>query len=206
MARGRLVDRSRAFLTTGTTLAAFRIPGYPALWVSGAAAAVGWSVSFVAVGWITLQVSDSPLAVAATFAVRLLPALLLGIPLGALVDRYDRRLALIAVNILSLLAMLGVAGIAFAGLLGLPEILATSLVLGTLDTLRGTANQSYAVDLAGPQGATNAIALGNLGGALLGSVGAIVGGIVLEEYGPGATFVVAIKRLPTNPLQPAVIS
>jgi MFS family permease len=191
VARGRLVDRSRAFLSTGSTLAAFRIPGYPALWVSGAAAAVGWSVSFVAVGWITLQVSDSPLAVAATFAVRLLPALLLGIPLGALVDRYDRRMTLITVNVLSLIAMLAVAGIAFADQLGLPEILATSLVLGTFDTLRGTANQSYAVDLAGPQGATNAIALGNLGGALLGSVGAIIGGIVLEEYGPGATFVVA---------------
>ena len=191
LARGRLVDRSRAFLTTGSTLAAFRIPGYPAMWVSGAAGAVGWSVSFVAVGWITLEVSDSALAVAFTFAARLIPALLLGIPLGALVDRFDRRKTLITVNLLSFAAMVGVAGLAFDDRLGLPEILVTSLVLGVFDTLRGTANGSYAVDLAGPEGAMNAIALGSLGGALLGSVGAYLGGVVLEEYGPGATFLVA---------------
>ena len=64
-------------------------------------------------------------------------------------------------------------------------------MLGVFDTLRGTANGSYAVDLAGPEGAMNAIALGSLGGALLGSVGAYLGGVVLELYGPGSTFLVA---------------
>ena len=191
MAGGRIRDRSRAFLTTGSTLAAFRIPGYKALWVSTAAGAVGWSVSFVAVGWITLLVSDSALAVSATFAARLVPALLLGIPLGALVDRFDRRRTLITVNLLSFAAMLGVAGLAFTDRLDLVAILVTSVVLGVFDTLRGTANGSYAVDLAGPEGATNAIALGNLGGALLGSVGSYLGGVVLEGSGPGATFLVA---------------
>jgi hypothetical protein len=42
----------------------------------------GRSVTQVALGWITLAASDSILAVGATFAVRVLPALLLGIPLG----------------------------------------------------------------------------------------------------------------------------
>ena len=187
----RLRDRSRAFLTTGSTLAAFRIPGYPALWVSTAAGAIGWSVSFVAVGWIALLVSDSPFAVALTFAARVGPALVLGIPLGAVVDRFDRRLTLVTVHVLTFTLMLVVAGLAVAGRLGLIEILATSVVLGVFDTIRGTANQSYAVDLAGPAGATNAIALGNLGGALLGAGGSVLGGIVLETSGPGPTFALA---------------
>jgi MFS family permease len=191
VARGRLRDRTRAFLTAGNTLAAFRIPGYAALWVSGTAAAVGWSVSFVAIGWITLQVSDSPLAVSLTFAARLVPALVLGIPLGALVDRFDRRLTLVLVNALSFVAMLVVAGLAATANLGLVEILAASLGLGVLDTVRGTANQSYAFDLAGPDGATNAIALGNLGGQAVGSVASVIGGVVLDAYGPASTFALA---------------
>jgi MFS family permease len=188
---GRLRDRSRAFLTTGSTLAAFRIPGYPALWVSSAAGAVGWSVSFVAVGWIALLLSGSPFVVALTFAARVGPALVLGIPLGAVVDRFDRRLTLVTVHILIFALTLGIAGLAIAGRLGLIEILATSVVMGAFDTVRGTANQSYAVDLAGPAGATNAIALGNLGGALIGSGASVLGGIVLETSGPGATFALA---------------
>ena len=178
----RLRDRSRAFLTTGSTLAAFRIPGYPALWVSSAAGAIGWSVSFVAVGWIALLVSNSPFVVGLAFAARVGPALVLGIPLGAVVDRFDRRITLITVHFVIFALMLGIAGLAVAGRLGLVEILGTSVILGGLDTIRGTANQSYAVDLAGPAGATNAIALGNLGGALVGAGASVLGGVVLASH------------------------
>ena len=87
----RLRARSRAAFLTGPTLAAFRIPGYPALWLAGRGGRFGWAVSLVAIAWITLQVSNSAFAVGATFAARLLPALLFGIPLGSLVDRFDRR-------------------------------------------------------------------------------------------------------------------
>src|SRR5438105_14056198 len=140
----RLRDRSRAFLSTGSTLAAFRIPGYWALWVSSAAGAIGWSVSFVAVGWIALVVSNSPFVVGLAFAARVGPALVLGIPLGAVVDRFDRRVTLVSVHFVIFALMLGIAGLAVAGRLGLVEILGTSVVLGGLDTIRGTANQSYA--------------------------------------------------------------
>ena len=86
-----LRTRSAAALASSVTLAAFRVPGYPALWLSGAAAGFAWSVTQVAIGWLTLAASDSILAVGATFAIRLIPALLLGIPIGGLVDRHDRR-------------------------------------------------------------------------------------------------------------------
>jgi MFS family permease len=185
----RLRDRSRALLTTGTTLAAFRIPGYPALWLSTAAGSIGWSVNFVAVGWIVLIVSDSPFAVALAFTARVGPALVLGIPLGAVVDRFDRRQLLITVHMAAFLVTMAFAVLAAIGRLGVVEILGLSVLLGAFDTLRGSANQSYAVDLAGPTGASNAIALGNLGGALLGTGGSILGGVVLEGWGPAATFV-----------------
>ena len=191
MATGGLRAKSRAALSSGATLAAFRVPGYPALWWSGALTAFGWSASMVAVGWITLAVSDSALAVGATFAARLLPSLLLGIPLGSIVDRFDRRATLVVVNVLGTASLLAVAGLAVAGQLGLVELLVLSLGLGIVDTVRGTAGQSYAFDLAGPEGATNAIALGNLAGHLAGTIGAIAGGVALEHVGLSGPFLLA---------------
>ena len=188
MASSGLRARSRAAFLTGPTLAAFRIPGYPVLWLAGWAGGFGWAVSLVAIGWITLEVSNSAFAVGVAFAARLLPALLFGIPLGGLVDRFDRRTTLIVVNALSAASLFGVGLIAVAGHLGLTELLILSLGLGVIDTTRGTAYQSYVFDLAGPEGATNAIALGNMGGAFAGAVGSVTGGIVLEQVGVGATF------------------
>jgi MFS family permease len=176
---------------SGPTLAAFRIPGYLAAWFSGAASAFGWSVSLVAIGWITLQVSNSAFAVGATFAARLLPSLLFGIPMGSLIDRFDRRTTLVVINAVSALMLAAVGLLAVVGHLGLVELLLLSMGLGVIDTSRGAAFQSYAFDLAGPAGATNAIALGNLAGHIAGTVGSVFGGIVLERFGVGNSFMLA---------------
>jgi MFS family permease len=173
------------------TLAAFGIPGYPTLWVSSALSAFGTTVSAIAIGWITLLVSDSAFAVGLVLAARLMPALLLGIPLGSVVDRFDRRRTLITVGILGSVPLSVVAGFSNSGQLGLLELLAVSVVLGIVDTIRGTAAQAYAYDLAGPVAATNAIALANLGGFLLGIVGSIAGGGVLDGLGAGGAFLLA---------------
>jgi MFS family permease len=178
-------------LSSGATLAAFRLPGYRALWLSSAAGSFGWGASLVAIGWLTLQVTDSSFAVGATFAARLLPALVLGIPMGSLIDRFDRRSSLIAVRVAGTLAFLVFAALGFGGGLGLAEILVLSLGLGVIDTTAGTANQSYAFDLAGPAGATNAIALSNMGGQIFSAVGSIAGGIVLEKAGVPWVFILA---------------
>ena len=135
MRLGGLRSRSTAALLAGPTLAAFRLPGYRALWLAGGAGAFGWSISLVAVGWITLLVSDSPFAVGATFAARLLPALLLGIPMGSLVDRFDRRTTLVVVNVLGALA-LGVLKVLAGSLLTLtssnPLLASFAVLVGLL--------------------------------------------------------------------------
>lgn len=191
MARNGLRTRSVAALASSPTLAAFRVAGYPALWLSGAASGLGWSATMVAVGWITLTASDSILAVGATFAVRLVPSLLLGIPLGGLVDRHDRRATLILVNVATMVPLLWAAAVAANGTLALTQLIVLSLALGLVDTLRGTARQTYSFDLVGPAGATNAIALGNLGDFLAGGVGSIASGLALEQLGVASPFILA---------------
>ena len=173
------------------TLAAFAVPGYPIAWASYAASVLGWSASMVAIGWIALQISDSSFAVGATFAARLLPALVLGIPIGAMADRLDRRRTLVVVNVIGGLALAVLALRAGSGPLLLAELLLASVVLGVVDTMRGTMAQSYVVDLAGPARATNALALSNLGAMVFGAAGAALGGVVLDRAGPPAAFLLA---------------
>ena len=173
------------------TLSAFRVPGYAAFWLSSGCGGIGWSVSVIAMAWTALQVSDSSLAVGATFAARLFPALLFGIPFGAFADRLDRRRALIVVNALAAAVLVGLAIRAGAGHLGLADLLFASAILGTADTMRGTLSQTYAVDLAGRAGATNAIALANLGAMSFGAIGAAAGGVVLDRFGASVAFLVA---------------
>ena len=180
-----------AALASSATLASFRVAGYPALWLSGAAAGFGRSATLVAIGWITLVATDSVLVVGATFAIRLLPALILGIPLGGLVDRYDRRATLILVNLVAIIPLVWAAVVATGGTLSVPGLLVLSLALGMIDTLTGTATQTYSVDLVGPTGATNAIALGNLGVYLAGAVGSIAAGIALDRIGVGSPFILS---------------
>jgi MFS family permease len=181
-------------------LAAFRVAGYPALWFSGSAAGLGRSATLVAIGWITLIATDSVLVVGATFAIRLVPALLLGIPLGSLVDRYDRRVTLILVNLVAIVPLVLAAVVTSGGTLGVPGLLALSLALGLIDTINGTATQTYSVDLVGAAGATNAIALGNLGVYLAGAVGSIAAGIALDRVGVDAPFILSAAMVATAAL------
>ena len=159
--------------------------------MSGAAAGFGWSVTQVAIGWITLAASDSILAVGATFALRLVPSLLLGIPLGGLVDRHDRRATLILVHLATIVPLLWVALVAANGTLAVSQLLLLSLALGVADTLRGTATQTYSFDLVGAAGATNALALVNLGVFMAGAVGSVAGGVALERMGVASPFVLS---------------
>jgi MFS family permease len=172
-------------------LAAFRAPGYPALWLSGAAAGFGRSATLVAIGWIALVATDSVLVVGATFAIRLIPSLLFGIPLGGLVDRHDRRATLILANLAAVIPLLVAAGLAGFGTLGVTGLLVLSLALGMIDTTTGAATQTYSVDLVGTSRATNAIALGNLGVFLAGAIGSIAAGIAIERIGLASPFILS---------------
>ena len=150
-----------------------------------------WSVTQVAIGWLTLAASDSILAVGATFAVRLIPALLLGIPIGGFVDRHDRRLTLILVNVAVTVPLVWAAVVATNGTLAVTQLLLLSLALGVVDTLRGTATQTYSFDLVGAAGATNALALVNLGVFTAAGVGSIAGGVAIERLGVASPFILS---------------
>ncbi len=170
---------------------AFEVPGFRSLWLSLSAVGLGTAVGHVAVAWVTLELTNSPFAVASTLAVRLLPLLVLGIPIGSLADRVDRRRLLIVADLIGAAASGAVALVAIAGGLGFGVILVVSLMFGVIDTIRTTTAQAYVYDIVGTRLATSGIALSNLGTQLASSLGAFVGGAVLATAGVPQTFLIA---------------
>ena len=53
--------------------------------------AIGMMGETVVLGWLTLELTDSPLMVGAALGMRMLPLFFVGVPAGALADRFPRR-------------------------------------------------------------------------------------------------------------------
>jgi MFS family permease len=171
--------------------ALFRFAGFPAFWLSLSLGGLASSIAQIALSWTTLELTGSPLGVALTLAVRVVPWLLFGIPLGALSDRVDRRRMIRWTNLIAAGVGLAAALLVLGGALAVPAILVLSFVFGTIDSARIVATQAYAYDLVGAENATGGLALSNLGTALFGSVGALLGGVLIAWGGLGSGFGVA---------------
>lgn len=189
--------------------APFRIPGFAGLWVSASSGSFARIVSQLALSWVTIEATDSPFLVGVVAAARMAPQLVLGIPSGALADWLDRRLLILVANGLTIGLLLGLIGLASGGLLTTPVLIGVSLLYGAMDTVRMSATQSYAYHLVRSARATSGMALTNLGTQLLGTLGGLAGGYVLDQFGSAATFgVVAVAMLVASgallvPVRPA---
>jgi len=75
---------------------------------------------------------------------------------------------------------------------------------GVLDTMRAASTQSYAYDLVRTTRATSGMALMNLGVQLLGTVGGLVGGYTLEQFGAATTFGLVACAMLVAALAPAL--
>ena len=167
-----------------------RRPGFPSWAAAQAGLSISWTVSSIAVSWVTLVVTTDPLAVGAVFATRFIALLLFGIPAGVLADRRDRRRLVITTSVggAAIAAVLAALTLAGDGSIPFAALLAGSFLLGTLDTLRIAAGTTYTVDLVGPALATSGLAIANLVGQLAGIGGNVLGGLVLGSLGLAAAF------------------
>lgn len=181
MAESRLAGRVRL-------PAPFRIPGFAGLWISASSGSFARIITQLALSWITLEATGSPFLVGVVGAARMVPQMVLGIPAGALADRFDRRALIVGSNAATIGLVLLMVVLAVGNWLAPAVLIALSVAYGTLDTLRLTATQSYAYELVRAGRATSGMALTSLGIQLLGTLGGLVGGYTLQEFGNIPTF------------------
>ena len=175
MAENTRVSRPRSALTNMLSAPALRYRGFRLLWLSTVFSSWGFMGEMVILGWVTQVLTDDTFKVGVVLGVRMVPFFLLGVPAGAVADRFDRRHMVSVVNI----AM--AALIAALGLLIMREMVDVWLLAafgfagGCLRAVNMPARQSLAYDIVGGGNVVNGIALMSMGmrvGAIAGSLSA----------------------------------
>ena len=173
------------------TLGAFRIRGYPFLWVNGMSGSIGFMTYNMGQGWLILELTGRPALVGLAPGISGIVMLLLG-PLGGVVtDRMDRRTLLLfsqlSVGSLTLvLGILALAGVSDA--VQLAYIFSLAAVMGAARAVQMPSRGGLTYDLVGPALIVNVVALQFLAINLSGIIGPLTGGFVLGVWGTGPFF------------------
>jgi MFS family permease len=175
-------------LVTAKTLASFRRPGFPFLWLAISLSGFATAATQVSIGWLALELTGSPLAVGIAVASRTIPRFFLAVPWGAFSDRRDRRRLLQLTFLFGAIVAGGAAATSVTGMLGFLVLVCVALLLGVTDVTLTTTDKAFCYDVVGPDEAVNGIALETLGDKAFGVMGALSAGALLEVWGAGAAF------------------
>jgi len=166
----------------------FRLPGFRRLGASVLLNSVGMMGETVVLGWLTLELTNSPLLVGVAMGMRMLPLFFVGVPAGALADRFPRHQLLMLTGAGQALTASALGALTLLGQVGLAHVLLLTLAAGTLRGLEHAARQSYTHDVVGAPALVPGLAVLGVAmrlGWLLGSLGV---GAIIARFGSGAAY------------------
>jgi len=166
-------------------LTSFTIPAYRWLWANSVFGAMRLITIFVVRGWLVLTITDSPFWVGAAPALRGLTQMALGMFAGVLLDRVNRRTALILAEIGASLSALTVGLIVLSGEIELWHILLASVFEGICISVRWPAINTMVVQTVGPERMLNASSTHMLGFNVGNIVASGVAGLLVAALGVG---------------------
>ena len=169
---------------------ALSFPNFRVLSASGVISGATFFGEMVVLGWLVLQLTDSPFMVGLAIGLRQAPSLVFGIPFGAIADRFQRRtLLVITAAALAATTLIG-AGLLQLDWLDLWPLLALNFVLGAWGTAVRTLRQSMTYDIVGAQDMVSGLAITLLAQRLGGILGALGAGAVLAATDAATTYAV----------------
>ena len=152
-------------------------------WVGQTMSQVGSWMQTMAVGWLSLQLSDSAFVVGLVASVGAIPIVLFSMHAGAFVDHGD-KLRIVRVTQSILLAQAAVLWlVTITGHVSVPILLVLAFVQGLCSAVEIPARQSMIIQLVGRDDLQPAIALNSSGFNLARVVGPAIGGLVIARFG-----------------------
>jgi MFS family permease len=148
------------------------------LWSGQAVSVLGTQVTQIAFPLLVLGLTGSAAAAGLVAAARTIPYLLLTLPAGALVDRWDRRAAMVVCSAGSALALASVVVAHAADALTIPQIVAVSLVEGSFAVVYGLAETAALRQVVPTAQLPTAVAQQQLQYSIGGILGPPLGGVL----------------------------
>ena len=149
---------------------------------------VGMMGEVVVLGWLTLELTNSPFLVGVAMGARALPLFFVGMPAGVLADRFPRHRLLMATGLGQAITAMTIGTLTLLGLVTLVHVLVLTLVAGVIRGVEHAARLSYTYDVVGAAALMNGFAVLGIAmrtGWLLGSLGT---GAVIAQLGTGVAY------------------
>lgn len=144
----------------------------------------------VGASWLMTSLTRSATLIALVQAAESLPMFFLAIPAGALADIVERRLLLLAGNLVSLAAVVTLSICTHAGWISPALLLVLTFAVGVGEALEGPASQAVVTELVPRSELARAVSLNSAGYNLARAVGPAVGGWLLARFGATTDFLV----------------
>jgi MFS family permease len=169
-------------------LDALREPRFRRLWLAGLCINAARWMDFLVLGWLALELTDSPFLVAVAAFCRAAPMLAFGFPAGVLADRLDRGRVMVAVQCLNLGTTAFLALLFGAGLGSYGALVGLAVLLGTGWAIDFPARRTALYTLVGPARLTNAVSLESVSMQASKALGPVLGGVLLASAGASGCY------------------
>lgn len=144
----------------------------------------------IALAWVVIDLSHSPIAVGALAFCRFVPFTVFGLVAGVVADRVDNRRFVIGTQTAAMLLSFALAALALTGAATLAVIFPLALLLGVVQVFDAPGRQALTYQLVGTDELPNAIALNSTLFNMSRVVGPALAGVVIAAAGAGVCFAV----------------
>ncbi|GAB2963526.1 MFS transporter [Saccharothrix stipae] len=151
---------------------------YTLLWGGQALAEVGFSASMLALPLLVLVLTGSPLLSGLVLTVDATAQLVVGLPAGALVDRWDRRRIMLCCEAAQVFALGGLVIAVWVDAVTIPHVLAVAAVLGVCRALFEPAEDASLPRLVPESQLATAVAMNSARSSLGQMSGTALGGVL----------------------------
>jgi MFS family permease len=143
----------------------------------------------VALAWLVLELSSSPLAVGALMFWRFVPFTVFGLVAGVLADRLDSRRLVMGTQGAAMIVSVALAVVTLTGTATLPLVYLLAALGGVTLAFDAPGRQSLTFQMVGPRELPNAVALNAsiFNGSRV--VGPAIAGVIIAAAGTGVCFV-----------------
>lgn len=149
---------------------------------------IGTWMQRIAQDWLVLSLTGSATAVGVTTALQFLPMLLFGLYGGVLVDRLNKRRALLVTQMSMALTGIALALLTLSGHVHVWHVYLAAFAVGLATVVDNPARQSFVSEMVGPAQLQNAVSLNSANFQSARLVGPAVAGLMITGVGTGYAF------------------
>jgi MFS family permease len=174
-----------------TAFRSLHVRNYRLFFVGQLVSLIGLWMQVISQDWLVLDLSgDSATALGVVTALQFTPMLLITLYGGKLADRYDKRVLLLAANIIWTVLALGMGTLVLIDIVTLPIVYVFAVLLGVVAAIETPVRQAFVSEMVGNDLLPNALSLNATAFNAARVLGPAVAGLAVATFDVGPVFLI----------------